>query len=502
LKKEIAKYIDMIYAYVSENSGFLFTEKNKADKNYILENRIKVNGFNSYSCYFEYLTNSGDGKKELQILINNISNNNTSFFRYKPSFVLLSEKILPELLSGKKKQNNNSKNILNIWSAGCSTGEEAYSIAISLMEAIKEIEHIKIYILATDISTSNLKKAVEGIYSADKLRLIDDKIRKKYFDEHTANVGGKKYAAKSCIKKLISFKYLNLVEKPTVFPSNMDIVFCRNVFPYLEKKEANKILHKFYDCCSENSFLFTSATDHSTPNTDLFEIIQYSDSMCFKKVVKQLDKIKNSSETFVKRRKFSDKKLLKKSIDSDIKHTDIREMPSILKPIHFEAEMLRLKAQKIHDISKGKKSYLTFLINEIPFCIDIKKVKEITHAGYLTAVPSAVQFVKGIMNLRGDILTVIDISRFLCLTEKSVKNENHMHILILNNLDSLLGIIIDSHFETFDAYENMLQPSDSSVNEKNYHSSYVKGVFYIKDKEFSLIDLDGLLKIEILEGFN
>ena len=481
------KYIEFIFEYLEKVCGLYFNSDEMFRKHYIVEDRLRLNSITSFQKYYQFLsTNSREAKKEVQTLINEITNNNTSFFRYKPSFELLDKIILPELFTSRFVQNND---VIRIWSAGCSTGEEAYSIAISCLEALPDSNPVKIEIIATDISTDNIVKAQQGYFSRSKVSSLPENLMERYFSERIEENGILSYATGKTLKKLISFKYLNLVDSNVLFPGNLDIIFCRNVFPYLKHDFVIDILKKFHECLTPGGYLFTTATDHPVLSNELFELVSYKDSSCYKKRSnKTLDKINTSIPS--KNRIFTPHPVLNKKRLGKKEHK-IARVKNFISRLDA-AHNLKETNNNIQSLDSNM-TYFGFKLIDKLFCIDVKDVREVIHAGFITSVPSSPSFVKGIMNYRGEVITLVDISRFLKLKEKALHEYDHIHILVLNKSDSLMGIIISSSFITFAANEKYLNTMpDIAVD-------YVQGVFDVNDESYMLLKLNDLISIEILD---
>jgi chemotaxis protein methyltransferase CheR len=177
--------------------------------------------------------------------INLITNNTTSFFREKHHFEMLTDKILPELAAKQKK--------IRIWSAGCSTGEEAYSIAIVIHEALPDLNSYDIKIMATDVNSDALDHAKKGIYCEEDIKNINP-IRQKIWFEKKASKDGVQYEINAQLKKLITFNKLNLM---SIWPmkKSFDIIFCRNVIIYFKHEISHVILEKFYHLLNNDGVL-------------------------------------------------------------------------------------------------------------------------------------------------------------------------------------------------------------------------------------------------------
>lgn len=234
--KDFEKMRRLIY----EECGINLTPAKKELVKARLSKRLRIGQFKSFHDYYEYVLNDTSGK-ELILLLDSIVTNFTFFFREPKHFEYLKANFLPEILSKK-----NAEKKLNFWSAGCSSGEEAYSIIMTLLEAIENPFLWKIHVLATDLSTRALKTAAAGIYLKEKVRDLPPLIIKKYFLK-----GNQQWAdyvkVKDQLKQYVRFQRLNLME-PFSFTEPFDCIFCRNVMIYFDKEKQRSLVNRFYEC--------------------------------------------------------------------------------------------------------------------------------------------------------------------------------------------------------------------------------------------------------------
>ncbi len=232
-----------------------------------LGKRLRDGNFKSFSDYYKYVT-TDEGTDELIIMIDSISTNLTYFFREESHFTKLKQ-ILPQLTEGKTR--------LRIWSAGCSTGEEPYTLAIVAKETLGS-NTSGVSILATDISTRVLKAAAGGVYPEEKVNRIPPDVLKKYFQYGTGQSSGY-YKLKKDISDLIEFKRFNLMQDiPSDF--RFQVIFCRNVMIYFDKKTQNALINRFYNCLDKDGYLFVG---HSESLTGLSHAFQYIEPSIYKK---------------------------------------------------------------------------------------------------------------------------------------------------------------------------------------------------------------------------
>jgi len=193
--------------------------------------------------------------RELALLL---TTNESYFMRDKGQFSLLEKVIFPELIAHKRKLHETLgiKPTLRIWSAGCSTGEEPYSLAIILKQLIPDWENWKILVLGTDINQEVIEKAQRGIYSMWSFRLVDPELQRRYFDK-----GKIEWKINRNLRQLVTFSCVNLVTDN--YPNNgtdinnMDLILCRNVFVYFEHQYISQVLKKFAKTLRPGGYLMT-----------------------------------------------------------------------------------------------------------------------------------------------------------------------------------------------------------------------------------------------------
>ncbi len=233
--------------FIKQETGIYYGPQKKLLLSNRIKKRIKFLKLNDFSEYYNYLI--GNKKNEMRKLFNVVTTNETHFFRHKDYFDLFKEIILSET--------SNKKNIF-IWSAGCSSGDEPYSIAMILRESLDSSAIDNVKILATDISNYSLEKAKAGIYSYKAFSEIDKYYVNKYFYKIKIN-GRTYYEVNDNIKKMVDFQYLNLIKD--VFPAKVDFIFCRNVLIYMEKQCQEKIVDKFFNSLRHGGYLFFGASE-------------------------------------------------------------------------------------------------------------------------------------------------------------------------------------------------------------------------------------------------
>lgn len=243
--------------FVSTRMGLHFPVERRDDLERGIVSACSEFGSKDVESCIKWLVNSPLTKQEFEILASHLTIGETYFFRDKKIFDILNHQILPELIMSRRK----NEKCLRIWSAGCATGEEPYSIAILLRRMIPDIEDWNITILATDINPNFLRKAQKGIYDNWSFRDEPSWIW-NYFKKTSQG-----FELIPEIRKMVVFSYHNLAEDP--YPSllnntaAMDIIFCRNVLMYFSRNRAEHVVSSLYLSLVEDGWLAVSAVETS-----------------------------------------------------------------------------------------------------------------------------------------------------------------------------------------------------------------------------------------------
>ena len=209
-----------------------------------LSQTIKTKGLASFDQYFKMLLDDKSGT-EMNLFLNKITTNHSYFGRENEHFEFLQNVALPDLEKRRQKE-------LRIWSAGCSAGQEAYNIAMTIDQYFGSRKNLwDTRILATDISTAVLEKAKVGAYTADNLTDLPPAWRTKYFKMQPDG----SYQISEAMRKGVIFKVFNLMDE-IVYKKPFDIIFCRNVMIYFDAETTNKLVKRFYDATAEGGYLF------------------------------------------------------------------------------------------------------------------------------------------------------------------------------------------------------------------------------------------------------
>jgi chemotaxis protein methyltransferase CheR len=227
--------------FIHDSCGIKITPAKKVMLESRLAKRLKNLGMGSFRDYFEYLFSPNGMQNELVHMIDVVTTNKTDFFREPAHFSYLVEKAVPGLIN---LHDAGTGRVLSLWSAGCSTGEEPYTIAMVLNELKEKYREFRYMVLATDISTKVLDIAKLGIYSEDAVGPVPDPLKKKYLMRGKDSLQGMIRIVPE-LRERVKFRRLNFMEGDFGMREPMDIIFCRNVIIYFDRITQEKLLKRF-----------------------------------------------------------------------------------------------------------------------------------------------------------------------------------------------------------------------------------------------------------------
>lgn len=257
------KVFDSFRRIVYEKSGIALGDHKEALVSARVGKRMRALGVVEFRDYLRILDEDATGNELVQ-LIDAISTNVTSFYREPVHFDFLAKQFAHWREQGQQR--------FRFWSAACSTGEEPYTIAMTLLEAARGNPG-DVRILATDISTKVLEKCREGVYAAQKMEGVPAELRKRYFEQHRSNGSSETYAARQSLKSLITFTRLNLSTPPFPMKGPMDCVFCRNVMIYFDNEVRRRLLAEIHRLLKPGGFLMVGHAESLTGLVSTFEIV-------------------------------------------------------------------------------------------------------------------------------------------------------------------------------------------------------------------------------------
>lgn len=257
------KEFNDIVAYIKGNYGINLTNKRQ-----LIESRMQSvllgKGIDNFSDYFDLIKqNKAD---EITAMLNKLTTNHTYFYREPAHFHFLKNTILP------MQEKTNARRDIRIWSAGCSSGEEAYTAIMTMMDyfGLKRAGW-DFRILATDISLKAMEAAKHGLYGTESLKDIPKAWEQRYFIKRGENL----FELKEEVKNQVLFKRLNLME-PFSFQQPFDLIFCRNVMIYFDQPTKNALINKFYDVLKPGGYLFIGHSETVQRDTSKFLYIEPS----------------------------------------------------------------------------------------------------------------------------------------------------------------------------------------------------------------------------------
>jgi len=245
---------------VKERAGIVLNDRKRALVYSRLSRRLRALNFNAFSEYCAYL-DSGTGEEEFRLLVNAITTNLTGFFREPHHFEFLTKESTALLASGRASK-------LRIWSAGCSSGEEPYSIAMTVRKAAGEQSRHDIKVLATDIDTDMVATAKAGRYLTEKTDPIPEVLRRSY----VRSVDGTTSEIAPAIKSMITFNQLNLLE-PWPMKGPFDFIFCRNVIIYFDTETKTILFDRFADILRPGGWMVIGHSENLFRISNRFRLI-------------------------------------------------------------------------------------------------------------------------------------------------------------------------------------------------------------------------------------
>jgi chemotaxis protein methyltransferase CheR len=259
-----------IRSIIEQRSGILFDDsRERFFRPRVLEH-LSSKGLTNGSELLRVMKSSN---VEYDRFLERLLTQETSFNRYPAMYEALEKKVLPEMRMKKFWENPRS---LRIWSAGCATGEEPYTIAITIADTYEFADAWKIHILATDISRSALDVAEKGTYPARELQGLNPKQRDMYFSKE-----GDEYRVKPRIKQMVTFAPLNLAQ--AVYMGRFDVIFCMNVLIYFSEERRAALIQRFYEYLEPGGYLFLGHAESVAKVGAGFKPIVVGDSLIYQR---------------------------------------------------------------------------------------------------------------------------------------------------------------------------------------------------------------------------
>ena len=259
--------------HVRDYCGMYFDDSTKYMLERRLSRRVRLHQFKTFRDYYHFLTYDRKREAELVEVIDCLTTNETYFFREDAQLKAFTDEIVPELA---KKKNGRS---LKIWSAGCSTGEEPYTLAMLLLDN-GACGRWDIEIVGSDINQKVLSSARRGVYRRTSFRATSERQIKKYFKEEQPG----SFKVSDEVKKLVSFTYLNLFDTYKLsFLKDFDVIFCRNVIIYFDMSSKKKVIETFYQKLAPGGYLLLGHAESLLNLSTSFKLVHLKNDMVYQK---------------------------------------------------------------------------------------------------------------------------------------------------------------------------------------------------------------------------
>jgi chemotaxis protein methyltransferase CheR len=262
---------DSIY----NHCGIFFDE----DSKYLLEKRLarrlSALNLNNFREYYHFLKYDRNKDQEMTDIMDVLTTNETYFFRESFQLAAFTDEIIPELIRAKSARGNR---VLRIWSAGCSTGEEPYTIAM-LLRDMPALRGWKIEIIGTDISQRVLQHARRGVYTKSSFRATEEDYIKRFFYEYDNGL-----KVTDDIREMVTISHLNLFDKTRMMMlGKMDLIFCRNVIIYFDLAAKKRVVEEFHRSLNDGGFLLLGHSESLMNITTLFTLRHFKNDMIYQK---------------------------------------------------------------------------------------------------------------------------------------------------------------------------------------------------------------------------
>ena len=282
--------LEQIMVFLEQETGFLLNEGKKEELSCAISERIALLHVNDSEQYLAYIR-SPEGSAELAGLIGNLTVGETYFLRNHGHWKALKDIVIPHFIGSPAKRQTKK---IHVWSAGCSTGEEPYTIAITLLETLPFPQSWDIAIIATDINQTSLETAKVGTYSKNSFRGVEKKWIEKYFIQTK-----KTYRIKENIRKMVHFTKMNL-NAANGFPltfQNFNIIFCKNVLMYFRPEVYTRIVDQFADRLHTGEFLFLGHAEGFMASREMFTPLPHANTIIYQKKSQRTDCGLNKGKT-------------------------------------------------------------------------------------------------------------------------------------------------------------------------------------------------------------
>ncbi len=257
MEEVTAKEFELIRGYIKSQYGIHLGDEKKSLIYSRLRSVLQEKGFDNFTQYYEYLVSDKTGQASI-VFIDKMTTNHTFFMREVEHFYYFKDTVLPYI------EENVRDGDLRIWCAGCSSGEESYTLQMFMQDYFRNSrKKWNTDLLATDVSTSVLEKATKGIYTNEQVKPLPDMWKKQYFKQYDDN----NMTVVDSIKEKIIYRKFNLMESVFPFRKKFHVIFCRNVMIYFDNRTRDELVRKFYDASDYGAYLFIGHSE-SLNNSD------------------------------------------------------------------------------------------------------------------------------------------------------------------------------------------------------------------------------------------
>jgi chemotaxis protein methyltransferase CheR len=264
----------LIRDLVRDYCGMYFDDSSKYMLEHRLARRVRLHQFKDFRDYYRFLIYDRGREAELVEVIDSLTTNETYFFREEAQLKAFTDEIMPVLAAQKR----NGRPI-RVWSAGCSTGEEPYTVAMLLMEKGYS-PGIEIEILGSDINQKVLNSARRGVYKRGSFRATDSRIMQKYFKEDSPG----NFRISDEVKRHVSFGHMNLLDPYRLsFLREFDVIFCRNVIIYFDLESKKKLVGSFYEKLAQGGYLLLGHAESLLNISTAFTLVHLKNDMVYQK---------------------------------------------------------------------------------------------------------------------------------------------------------------------------------------------------------------------------
>ncbi|MFP4474401.1 MAG: CheR family methyltransferase [Desulfatibacillaceae bacterium] len=260
------KEFDLLRHLIKTRVGITLHPRKRAVLGRKMAGRLQTAGHSSFLGYIRHLSRP-EGEGELRALINQVTIDQTSFFRGDRQFELLRERVLPALFSRRREGG-----AIRLWSAGCSSGQEPYSVAMLFQEALRGMSPMDVKILATDVDSESLKSAWRASYSSEGVADVPGYYFSKYFFRESGPQGPR-YRIVDRVREKVVFRRLNLKDTPYPLRGPMDVILCRNVMIYFKAPLKKKIMAEFYRLLADDGYLCLGGSESLLGVDDRFVLV-------------------------------------------------------------------------------------------------------------------------------------------------------------------------------------------------------------------------------------